>query len=82
MTFSHDIPRPGRADPEEHRTMHDRRTAPSPPRPRRTRETATLTPQSVRFAQVAHEERVEVAVLGALGRLARRLGAAPLSIAR
>lgn len=84
MTISHDIARPALAEPEERNTMHDRRSTAVTPRRRRTRELSPIT--SARpLARPLHatiEDRVEVAVLGALGRLARRLGTAALSIAR
>ena len=62
--------------------MHEPRPTTHGPRsPRRTRAAVTLQPTD-RPAPMPREDRVEVAVLGALGRLARRLGDSALSAAR
>lgn len=62
--------------------MHEPRTTTHGPRsPRRSRDTAAARPLE-RPIHAPHEDRVEVAVLGALGRLARRLGDSVLSAAR
>lgn len=62
--------------------MHEPRPTTHGPRsPRRTHDVAAVRPLD-RPIHAPHEDRVEVAVLGALGRLARRLGDSALSAAR
>lgn len=64
--MSHDPPSHVRTQPGP----HSRAPEPQPER------------SAFRHAPLPAHDRVEVAVLGALGRLARRLGDSPLSLAR